>query len=791
MADIPYDEILSKFAGNQIDSKDFLNLLLSTDEAGVDYLQSLKKEFKEKYVTPVFKKASSYYSKIEEQIDKGSKKENIDALSDPLDIVKLNKEYKEKTKQIFEKKLKEIDVSVNIETSQQTKSVIEKLKDLTSVNIPDAQQQNIQEQQTFGVKPNIITLSEKTIEDLTNIFNLNFKGIKDGLGIKTEKVEEAGGGGLLSTLAGLLAFGGVAALLVSVFWDKIKPWLEDKLGTKLGFLDKFEGLIEGIGKFFTLGGLKITAGPLFNLVGKAFTTFGDLLEGGLKAIFKLGFGDEIIEAGAKAAPSVWKNLLPKVVGGLFKGVGLVALKGIPIIGSLISFYFAYDRFQKGEVIQGLIDVAGGLTGLIPYVGIPLSIGIAALNAFIDYKVGDLPQEQRNAAAGGIVSDIGAKIYDMIKDIPFIGGLLKFGYGIYELASGNYIKGLDLLAEQPYLGPFPALIKSIMNSVVENPDGSKSFSFNKFEEETRMNMFKWILSMTPNMFGMRGMIAKAMGVVYDDKTGNVKLSDDPLDLSSLNQREDERKFLVKEKYKNIDPTQIAGDEQALKETEELRQLTLRNIDQTKAAVEEAKKTLPILNTLKKQFITGGFSGLVSGALEYFTNIQQKDEEFQTAMQESTEVANKLSEARKIRKSYLDENGEIDGKKVAETLKFSTDSKDDFEYNSNFSNAVLFDNKTRTANILNPDDNILAYKTDGIFDKSLKQMTSLMDSINRGIYKMSSVLESNESMKGPSINIASSQNGGGSYKDLILSGSRDSIYEMRNNWWKSTTSIRDFA
>ena len=162
-----------------------------------------------------------------------------------------------------------------------------------------------------------------------------------------------------------------------------------------------------------------------------------------------------------------------------------------------------------------------------------------------------------------------------------------------------------------------------------------------------------------------------------------------------------------------------------------------------------------------------------------------------MQESTEVANKLSEARKIRKSYLDENGEIDGKKVAETLKFSTDSKDDFEYNSNFSNAVLFDNKTRTANILNPDDNILAYKTDGIFDKSLKQMTSLMDSINRGIYKMSSVLESNESMKGPSINIASSQNGGGSYKDLILSGSRDSIYEMRNNWWKSTTSIRDFA
>lgn len=790
MADIPYDEILSKFAGNQIDSKEFLNLLLSTDESGIDYLQSLKKEFKEKYVTPVFKKASSYYSKIGEQIDKGSKKENIDALSDPLDIVKLNQEYKEKTKQIFEKKLKEIDVSVNIENPQQTKSVIEKLKDLTSVNVPDTQPQNIQEQQTFGVKPTLITLSEKTIEDLTKMLNLNFKGIKEGLGIKAEKQEEESGGGLLSTLAGLLAFGGVAALLVSVFWDKIKPWLEDKLGTKLGFLDKFEGIVEGIGKFFTLGGLKITAGPLFNLVGKAFTTFGDLLEGGLKAIFKLGFGDEVIEAGAKAAPSVWKTLLPKIAGGLFKGAGKVALRGIPIIGSLISFYFAYDRFQKGEVIQGLIEVAGGLAGLIPGVGIPLSIGIAALNAFIDYKVADLPQDQQNAAAGGIIGDIGAKIYDMIKDIPFVGGLVKFGLGIYELVSGNFSKGLDYLAEQPYLGPFPALIKSLMGATVEQADGTKTFSFEGFQKELKMNMFKWIISMVPNAWGMRGGIAKIMGLEYNDTTGDISVSDDPSDLSSITEKEKERASQIREKYKGIDSIQIAGNAQSLRDTEELYNLTLKNIDENKAKVEEAKKTLPVINTILKTSAFG-ISGLVSGALEYFTNIQQKEDEVQTAMQETTEVGKKLLEAKKLRRDYLNESGEIDGRKVAETLKFSTKPKDDFEYNTNFSNAVLFDNKTQTANILNPDDNILAYKTDGVFDKSLKQMTSLMDSINRGIYKMSSVLESNESMKGPSINIASSQEGGGSYKDVILSGSRDSIYEMRNNWWRSTTSIRDFA
>ena len=790
MADIPYDEILSKFAGNQIETKEFLNLLFSTDETGIDYLQSLKKEFKDKYVTPVFKKASSYYSKIGEQIDKGSKKENLDALNDPLDIVKLNQEYKEKTKQLFEKKLKEIDVSVNIENPQQTRSVIEKIKDLTSVNVPETQPQNIQEQQTFGVKPTVITLSEKTIEDLTKVLNLNFKGIKEGIGLKTETKEEEAGGGLLSTLAGLLAFGGVAALLVSVFWDKIKPWLEEKIGVKLGFLDKFEGLVEGIGKFFTLGGLKITAGPLFNLVGKAFTTFGDLLEGGLKAIFKLGFGDEIVEAGTKAAPAVLKTLLPKIAGGLFKGAGKVALRGIPIIGSLISFYFAYDRFQKGEVIQGLIEIAGGLAGLIPGVGIPLSIGIAALNAFIDYKVADLPQDQQNAAAGGIIGDIGAKIYDMIKDIPFVGGLVKFGLGIYELVSGNFSKGLDYLVEQPYLGPFPALIKSLMGATVEQADGTKTFSFEAFQKELKTNMFKWIISMVPNAWGMRGGIAKIMGLEYNDTTGDISVSDDPSDLSSINEKEKERASQIREKYKGIDPIQIAGNTQSLKDTEELYNLTLKNIDENKAKVEEAKKTLPVINTILKTSAFG-ISGLVSGALEYFTNIQQKEDEVQTAMQETTEVGKKLLEAKKLRRDYLNESGEIDGRKVAETLKFSTEPKDDFEYNANYSNSVLFDNKTQTANILNPNDNILAYKTDGVFDKSLKQMTALIDSINKGIYKMSSVLETNESMKGPSINIAASQDSGGNYKDVILSGSRDSIYELRNNWWRSTTSIRDFA
>ena len=69
------EEILSKFAGNKIDSKEFLNLILTSDETGVDYLQNLKKEFKESYVNPVFKKVTDHYKKIDNVIsDEESKK---------------------------------------------------------------------------------------------------------------------------------------------------------------------------------------------------------------------------------------------------------------------------------------------------------------------------------------------------------------------------------------------------------------------------------------------------------------------------------------------------------------------------------------------------------------------------------------------------------------------------------------------------------------------------------------------------------------------------------------------
>jgi hypothetical protein len=778
MADaVPYDDILSKFADNKLDTKEFLDLLFSQDENGVDYLQSLRKEFKEKYVLNAYKKASDYYNKISEKITPKQTDETLDKILDPFDLKKLNKEYKEKLKKIYDDKLKEINANVVVD-----KQIKNPISD-TNVEkvLPESVKNASQEQKTFGEKPTKVTLSEETLQDFNNLLtnNLNLKNLRLAREKETAPVES--GGGFLSELLPLLLGGGVAALLISTFWDShIKPWLEEKLDLKLDILDRFEGTVEAIGKFFTLGGLKIGGGWLFNLVGKAFTTFGDLLEGSLKAIFNFGFGDEAVKAGVKAAPSVWKTLLPKVAGGLFKGVGLISLKAIPIIGSLISFYFAYDNFQKGKNINGIIDIINGIVGFIPYAGIPLSLGLSALNAFLDYKAGDVKGIE---AQESMKMDYVNKIVKFIEKIPFIGGLIKFGRGIYELASGNFKNGLDFLTETPFLGPFPAILQALVNSGAIGGDGSESFSWDKFFTELNLSMFRWICSFIPNVGGLRGKVARWMGIDYNDTTEDLVIDDNPIvaeekrQMQQFEKNQKRAREVVDKKIKNITVSpSIKTEEEILELQKELKKITdsLKNID-----VESAlKKDLGFLYPVFKRL------GL--------------DSDRRTAPREGTEAFKVLSEQQKlinraeilvaeIKKFKKTSKENLDDSNTTEktpdyfdkNLKFQSFSnavkRDDYELMGSKEQSILLDNKTKTANILNENDNVLAYKKDGILDQTLKDICNIITLINKNVQK----LPENIPVSSPSIVMGgqSGQSGGNSMSYSPFSGTRDSIYEFR--------------
>jgi hypothetical protein len=757
---VSIDDVLSKFISNEVDSTEVLKLLLTSDETGIDYLQNLKKEFKDKYVTPTFNKAKDYYSKVEKKIeDTNGKKEIIDQYSDPLGIIELREDYKKKTEEILKKNLDSLNLNLNDkpQISNLSNSNISSVISNKPVN-------QFTEQQTLTQKTPEISLTDETIKQLGGVLSgINEQNLKR-FGRTTVKGEESSSGdGLLGTLASLLIAGGIGAMLISSFWDKhIKPWLEERVGIKLDVFDRFEGIVEGIGKFFTMGGLKIAGGWFFNLVGKAFTTFGDLLEGGLKAIFKLGFGDDVVKAGATAAPAAWKTLIPKIAGGLFRGMGAVAFKTIPIIGSLISFYYAWDRFEKGDTIAGIIDLVGGISNLLVFtplapLALPLSIGASALNAFLDYKAGrGATMEEKQNIKMDYLKDLGFKIYDFIKETPLIGGVIsslegfvQWSIGIIGGNTGEVKQGLSKMTKFPLFGALPSIMLSLLEASTNNKNEFVGLDVNKFINNLKKDMLKTILGWFPSWFGVRQAIADFMGVELD---GSDK-EEDPFAITqtqlNLKNLSNQSKTVFKNETEYT-PVQ--------KNNEEIQKLK-KERDIIQKQLEDSIKQY----TNKNRISNDGTENMP-----------------QIPVHEQMELNKKLQD----RLKYLDEQMRVIEEYDKQNSTPNKKQQSDFSFKSLMTstegNSILFDKNTNTANILHPDDNVLAYKTGGVFDTALKELTLLVQSINKGIYKIPESLENNKS-KPSNVSVVNNSGGSnGNMLDVILSGTRpDSIYNFRRS------------
>ena len=342
----------------------------------------------------------------------------------------------------------------------------------------------------------------------------------------------------MQKLGKFLLIGGIAATLIAAFWDsKIKPWLEKKFGLKLDFLDKFKGTLEAIGKFFTVGGLKMAFGGVFKIAGTAIKSIGELIEGALTSVvdfvFK-GFGGKAAaKAGAegveKAGGGLLKNLLPKLAGGIFKGIGKATLMSIPLIGSLISVYFAYGRFKKGDYIGAIIDLVSGIGDLLPeFGGTALSIGAAALNAFLDYKTeGQGDEKKAQSAKLDFFKGMGVWLYDKIKEIPILGPLLKAGEA---MIGGKWDDVLKYLGES--VAPLKAIDDFIYGSAAEALTPAVT-SVKDFASSLKDGLFKAILDLTPDIsiggWSLKETVAGALGIKYDSK---VNTSTSPASTSAV-------------------------------------------------------------------------------------------------------------------------------------------------------------------------------------------------------------------------------------------------------------------
>lgn len=149
---------------------------------------------------------------------------------------------------------------------------------------------------------------------------------------------------------------------------------------------------------------------------------------------------------------------------IFKGASKQLLKRIPIIGTLVSYGFAWQAFKNKDIPKGILELASGTLQLLdlvaPGLGTALSLGVDVLNAVLDVKAGGSSEEagaKKTEILKEWVEALKDKVMSKIENIPILGNFIKIGK---SLAEGKSEKALEQLTEI-----IPALhwVKTIVRS----------------------------------------------------------------------------------------------------------------------------------------------------------------------------------------------------------------------------------------------------------------------------------------------------------------------------------------
>ena len=124
------------------------------------------------------------------------------------------------------------------------------------------------------------------------------------------------------------------------------------------------------------------------------------------------------------------------------------LKGLPLIGSILNFGFAYKAFNDNKPGKGLWELTSGIAGLVPGVGSAISIGMDMLMYMFEQEEAKAEENGEELDFGNWMSakmtEIGSVIWTKLKagKIPFFSGLFKFGEGIGHFMATDWKKGLE-------------------------------------------------------------------------------------------------------------------------------------------------------------------------------------------------------------------------------------------------------------------------------------------------------------------------------------------------------------
>jgi len=148
------------------------------------------------------------------------------------------------------------------------------------------------------------------------------------------------------------------------------------------------------------------------------------LLGGLLGTAGAGVLSSVLGLGGSGG-AVAGGVIGKAIGAIFKPLKPIA-KRLPLIGSLISFYEAYENFKKGGVdntILGIMDIAAGISYALPGIGTAIGIGIDVLSYFLENEMAEFKEENPDASFIGSIYD---KVIDYLSETKQVKWLVKMG-----------------------------------------------------------------------------------------------------------------------------------------------------------------------------------------------------------------------------------------------------------------------------------------------------------------------------------------------------------------------------
>lgn len=302
-----------------------------------------------------------------------------------------------------------------------------------AANLSEAAQNAANADDSESVAPPASTIAaKKSDEDEESvkpkeIQDVNLVGISDDVAEKilkgfqkTEKKEEKKDSGW-GVLAGILGAAAIAALAAAfegpgVFSDIIKILLK----APKAIFDSVMGIGRKISKWL---------GPLFD---------------GVKNIAKMiPGGSSLIKMFTGIAE----------MAGKFFSKGLRALKIIPIFGDILNLYFAYERWQQGDYIGSILELAGAIPGF----------GIVFDLISLARDLNTTEEERVNQNSISFFKPVGEWVMNKIKSSWFYKGVSDIVDGAKEVMSGNIISGLKLLgtgAAKTMFAPLLTIVDAI-------------------------------------------------------------------------------------------------------------------------------------------------------------------------------------------------------------------------------------------------------------------------------------------------------------------------------------------